>query len=94
MFVTRLVTSSITAIASELGTELDLPSVLAAMAVKARAARSAVVILLIIGLLPMFKLKQRVDLSASLMASVNFLTLTSSADSTFLAAGAGALVFR
>jgi hypothetical protein len=32
----------------------------------------------------MFKLKHKVDLSASLMASLNFLILSSSGDSTFL----------
>ncbi len=84
MFVTRLVTSSITATASWLGMEEFLPSTLAAMEVRARVAFSCIVDLFISGLIPMFKLKQSVDRSASLIASQNFLTLVSSSVSTFL----------
>ncbi len=84
MFVTRLVMSSMTATASWLGTGEFLPSTLAAMDVKARVAFSCMVALFMIGLLPMLRLKHRVERSASLMASQNFLTLFSSLVSTFL----------
>ncbi len=79
----------IDAIASGLGTEEFLFSTLAAIAVRASAAFSAMVVLFMSGLLPMVRLKHRVDLSASLMASLNFLILSSSGDSTFLVLMAG-----
>ena len=90
MSVVMLRTSSIAMTDSSLGVEENLPSFFAAMVVRASVAFLEMVSRFIIGTLPIFRLKTRVDLSASLTASLNLLRSASSFDSvTVLAAELG-----
>ena len=71
MSVVMLRMSSIAVTASWLGVEDSLPSVLAAIAVRAKVAFLEIVSWFMMGTLPIFKLKISVDFSASLTASLN-----------------------
>ena len=72
MSLARLNTSSIAATESSLGMDEFLPSLAAAMEVSERVALVAIVSLFIRGTVPILRLKMRVDLSASRIASTNF----------------------